>query len=179
MKPEALQKDKDIEQAIIMLVKWVNKGCSNPKPVILHSIRVAMKAQELGLSSPSILACYLHDLVEDTACSKQDIDEEFGSVVSNLVLSLTQEHIEDYKERWSILLRKIIKAGREAMVIKLIDNNDNAEHVLPLVKDKKDREIVIWKANFTFNSLREYIGENPFFKECENNFKRVYANNGF
>ena len=134
-KIKASQKELDIERAIIMLVGCVQENCRNSKPLILHSIRVGMKLLDLNQPTEVVVAGILHDLVEDTNCTTEQIKNAFGKKVSNLVYALTQEKIEDYKERWHVLLGKIKKAGKSAMIMKIVDCNDNLVHFFPSVKD--------------------------------------------
>ncbi len=68
-----------------------------------------------------VIAGVLHDFIEDTDCTAGQIEQEFGKRVADLVLALTQEGIEDYKERWNVLLDKIKKIGQDAMIIKVVD----------------------------------------------------------
>ncbi len=148
----------EMEKAIKFLVKHVDNHCRNPKPLIMHSLKVGLKAEELGLSQKAILAAFLHNLLEDTDCKLIEIKKEFGSDVAKLVFALTQYKIKDYKLRWHKLLAKIKKAGKEAMLIKVIDANANSPYLL-LVKDKKILKETFWKMNFTLKTLKPYSGE--------------------
>ena len=40
---EVQQRDLKIEKAIGFLADWVRKNCNNPKPLVLHSLRVGLK----------------------------------------------------------------------------------------------------------------------------------------
>ena len=60
--------DDQLEQAIIFLVTTFQQSGNNPKPVILHSIRVALFLYEYHYPEEVIIAGALHDLVEDTNC---------------------------------------------------------------------------------------------------------------
>lgn len=170
------QKDMNIEKAIKMVVDCVNKKNRNPKPLILHSLRVGIKLFELNQSEEVIIAGMLHDLVEDTDCRINEIQKEFGGKVSNLVLALTQNNIKDRKKRWSVLLDKIKKAGRGAMLIKIVDNNDNLVYCFPFFKGKKMKEETLWKYHFTIKSFKPYFNDNKIFKEYCKNYKLAKTN---
>ncbi|NQV00155.1 MAG: HD domain-containing protein [Parcubacteria group bacterium] len=170
-KIKASQKDIDIERAITKTVDCINKKNRNSKPLILHSLRVGMKLFELDQPKEVIIAGFLHDLAEDTNCTIEDIKKEFGSNVALLVSALTQEKITDYKERWHVLMEKIKKAGKGAMVIKIVDINDNLIYFPPPLKDKQFVKEIIWKQNFTIESLKPYLSDEKFFKEYCCNFK--------
>lgn len=169
------QKDIEIEKAITMVVSCVNKKNHNPKPLILHSLRVGIKLFELNQPKKVIIAGMLHDLVEDTDCKIDDVKKEFGTKVANLVLALTQENIVDQKERWNVLINKIKKAGRGAMLIKIVDNNDNLVYCFPLFKGKKMKEETLWKYCFTIESLKPFFVSTKIFKEYCKNYKLAKA----
>ena len=61
------------------------------EPYILHPIAVAkIASQEIGLGSSSICAALLHDVVEDTDYTVEDIDRHFGAKIAQLVDGLTK-----------------------------------------------------------------------------------------
>jgi len=61
------------------------------EPYILHPIAVAkIASQEIGLGSTSICAALLHDVVEDTDYTVEDIEQQFGSKIAELVSGLTK-----------------------------------------------------------------------------------------
>lgn len=61
------------------------------EPYILHPIAVAkIASQEIGLGSTSICAALLHDVVEDTDYTVEDIEQNFGKKIAQLVAGLTK-----------------------------------------------------------------------------------------
>lgn len=61
------------------------------EPYILHPIAVAkIASQEIGLGSTSICAALLHDVVEDTDYTVEDIEQHFGKKIAQLVEGLTK-----------------------------------------------------------------------------------------
>ena len=61
------------------------------EPYILHPIAVAkIASQEIGLGSTSICAALLHDVVEDTDYTVEDIEQHFGPKIAQLVEGLTK-----------------------------------------------------------------------------------------
>lgn len=61
------------------------------EPYILHPIAVArIASQEMGLGSTSICAALLHDVVEDTDYTVEDIQQQFGPKIAELVSGLTK-----------------------------------------------------------------------------------------
>ncbi len=61
------------------------------EPYIYHPIAVArIAAEEIGLGTTSIVCALLHDVVEDTDITLEDIEEEFGPKVANIIDGLTK-----------------------------------------------------------------------------------------
>ncbi len=61
------------------------------EPYILHPIAVAkIVSQEIGLGSTSICAALLHDVVEDTDYTVEDIEQHFGPKIARIVDGLTK-----------------------------------------------------------------------------------------
>lgn len=61
------------------------------EPYIYHPIAVAqIAAEEIGLGTTSIVCALLHDVVEDTNISLDDIEREFGKKVANIIDGLTK-----------------------------------------------------------------------------------------
>ena len=163
------QKDnQEIEKAILFIVNKITEHCSNEKPLILHSLRVGFKLMELGEKKEVVISGLLHDLLEDTNCKKEEIEKEFGNEVTKLVLACTfDKDIKDYKERWRVSLANINKAGRQAFIIKLMDQMDNLPYYI-LILDKIKKEQLIWKHKYFIECFdREYSDFELFCKYKE------------
>ena len=68
------------------------------QPYIIHPIAVAnIAAEELELDANTVIAAFLHDVVEDTPYTVEDIRERFGDDVAFLVDAVTKRKKEKYK----------------------------------------------------------------------------------
>ena len=68
------------------------------EPYIIHPIEVAsIVAGELELGANPVIAAFLHDVVEDTKCTIDDIQKRFGKDVAFLVGVLTKQSKEHYE----------------------------------------------------------------------------------
>ena len=86
--------DKQIEmldKAVDFAVK-MHEGQSRAsgEPYITHPIAVAGLLLDIGLDSPTIAAALLHDCIEDTPATSEEITAKFGSEVCMLVTSVTK-----------------------------------------------------------------------------------------
>ncbi len=61
------------------------------EPYIIHPVEVAIiAAQEIGLGTKSVISALLHDVVEDTDYTLEDIEQLFGSKIRNIIDGLTK-----------------------------------------------------------------------------------------
>lgn len=87
------RKKVEIIERAFAFAKEAHKGIRrrSGEPYILHPIAVAKIAQqEIGLGSTSICAALLHDVVEDTEYTVEDIEHNFGPKIAQLVEGLTK-----------------------------------------------------------------------------------------
>ena len=87
------RKKVEIIERAFKFAKEAHKGIRrrSGEPYILHPIAVAKNAsQEIGLGSTSICAALLHDVVEDTDYTVEDIEQNFGKKIAQLVEGLTK-----------------------------------------------------------------------------------------
>lgn len=123
------EKDKLIEKAVVFLVSSIEKSGKNPKPVILHSIRVAMHLENLGYNRDVVIGEILHDLLEDTDVTSKEIKQKFGNRISGLVeVNSFQKGIVDEVERYKRMYDQCLKYGKDALVIKAADILDNSNY---------------------------------------------------
>ncbi len=87
------RKKVEIIEKAFHFAKEAHKGIRrrSGEPYILHPIAVAkIASQEMGLGSTSICASLLHDVVEDTEYTIEDIESHFGKKIAQLVAGLTK-----------------------------------------------------------------------------------------
>lgn len=87
------RKKVDIITRAFNFARQAHKGVRrlSGEPYIMHPIAVAQIAcEEMGLGSTSICAALLHDVVEDTDYSVEDIENIFGSKIAMIVDGLTK-----------------------------------------------------------------------------------------
>jgi GTP diphosphokinase / guanosine-3',5'-bis(diphosphate) 3'-diphosphatase len=112
---------------------------------ITHPVAVATELAELGLGTATIVAALLHDVVEDTRASLQDIETGFGAEVAHLVDGVTKLdrlRVESKEEQQAETLRKMIMAMAKdirVLVIKLADRLHNMETIGSMPREKQKR----------------------------------------
>ncbi|WP_240900308.1 RelA/SpoT family protein, partial [Kineococcus indalonis] len=116
-------------------------------PYITHPVAVATILAELGMTPSTLAAALLHDTVEDTDYSLEDLRREFGDEIAQLVDGVTKLDKVTYGEAaQSETVRKMIVAMAKdirVLVIKLADRLHNARtwrYVPAASAEKKARE---------------------------------------
>jgi (p)ppGpp synthase/HD superfamily hydrolase len=162
---------RKIESAVVFAVEQFEKYSKNPKPALLHSIKVGAKLMEYNMPCEVVVAGFLHDLLEDTKCTKKMIQKKFGSRVTLYVSALTMNYgLTDYKEFWYDGLRRIKKAGKNILLIKLIDMNDNLLYFIPRM-NHAELERLFWKVRFVLRNTKKYWGHLPIYRQSQQIFQ--------
>jgi (p)ppGpp synthase/HD superfamily hydrolase len=91
-----------------------------------HPIAVAGLIEEAGYGEAVVAAALLHDVVEDSAVTVEEIRTEFGDEVAGMVGALSDdESIESYRERKAEHRERVAAAGEEALAIYAADKLTN------------------------------------------------------
>jgi (p)ppGpp synthase/HD superfamily hydrolase len=104
------------------------------EPYIVHPIAVAEIVKSVPHTPEMVAAAYLHDVVEDTPVTIEEIEAEFGLEVAALVGWLTDVSKPgdgNRRTRKAIDLEHSAKAPPEAKTIKLADLIDNTRTIKP------------------------------------------------
>jgi len=115
------------------------------EPYILHPLEVATIISNLQLDQNSIIAAILHDTVEDTNCSLEDIRSRFGDQVMTLVDGLTKLSKIEFRsnqEKLAENFRKMIVAMAKdlrVILIKLADRLHNMQTLHHMPPEKGQR----------------------------------------
>ncbi|MBL6792836.1 MAG: bifunctional (p)ppGpp synthetase/guanosine-3',5'-bis(diphosphate) 3'-pyrophosphohydrolase [Synechococcus sp. BS307-5m-G35] len=114
-------------------------------PYIVHPVAVADLLRDIGASAPVIAAGFLHDVVEDTDVSLDEIQEHFGSEVRELVEGVTKLggiHFNDRTEAQAENLRRMFMAMASdirVVLVKLADRVHNMRTLGALKEEKRQR----------------------------------------
>lgn len=162
-----MSKEKDLtaEEVIKMVstymseehVAFVQKACDyatkahidqfrkSGEPYIIHPIQVAGILAELNMDPHTVATGFLHDVVEDTDVTLQDLEDEFGADVANLVDGVTKLGKIKYKSHEEQLAenhRKMLLAMSQdlrVIMVKLADRVHNMRTLHHLREDKQRR----------------------------------------
>lgn len=118
---------------------------SSGDPYITHPVAVAGILADMRLDHETVMAALLHDVIEDTHHSKEDLSEEFGQTVGELVegvSKLEKIHFSSKQEAQAENFRKMMMAMVEdirVILIKLADRTHNMRTLGSLRPDKRRR----------------------------------------
>ena len=141
------------------------------EPYILHPIAVAnIAAEELILGANPVIACFLHDVVEDTPYTIEDIRERFGDDVAFLVKVVTKKHTHDYElskqlDNYRQLLNSM-QYDIRAILVKLADRLHNMR-TLASMKPEKQMKIA-GETDYFYAPLANRLGLYNIKTELEN-----------
>ena len=118
--------------------------CASPgEPYVVHPLGVARICAELRAETPVIVAALLHDTVEDTETTLEEIAAEFGDDVALLVdgvTKLSRIHFDSREQAQAESYRKmVLSMARDVrvVIVKLADRLHNMRTLGPLAKQKQ------------------------------------------
>ncbi|MCU1458923.1 MAG: (p)ppGpp synthetase, RelA/SpoT family [Actinomycetia bacterium] len=115
------------------------------EPYISHPLRVAMIVADLGLDDVTVAAALLHDAVEDTKVTHEQLEREFGHEVATIVDGVTKLDrlkFDSKEEQQAATLRKMLVAMAKdirVLIIKLADRLHNMRTIASLPEAKQRR----------------------------------------
>ena len=110
---------------------------------MIHPLNVALILSTLELDDETICAAFLHDVVEDTEVTSEDINREFGEAIADMVEGVTklgkiqytsteEEQIENYRKMFLAMAKDI-----RVVLIKLADRLHNMRTLEFLSRDRQ------------------------------------------
>lgn len=142
-------------------------------PYIVHLSNVAMeifiaagKTKNFNLEF-AIQISLLHDILEDTEVTFDELENEFGKIIAVSVLALTKQPNLSKEERMMDSLQRIKQQSKEVWAVKLADRITNLQHpphfwsVEKIKKYKEEAKTILHELNggneYLENRLREKI----------------------
>ena len=113
-------------------------------PFSEHLEGVVNRLKNLGVANQDVLcAAWLHDIIEHSDTTFDEINEIFGNTISVMVLSLTKDSELAKKERESQYIQQLKDSTHEAKMIKFCDISANLKDIAnaPISKTQKNKQI--------------------------------------
>lgn len=154
---------------------------SSGEPYITHPVAVTCILAEMRLDHETLMAALLHDVIEDTPATYQDVEQLFGQTVAELVegvSKLDKLKFRDKKEAQAENFRKMIMAMVQdirVILIKLADRTHNMRTLCALRPDKKRR--IALETLEIYSPLAHRLGIHHLKTELEElGFEALYPN---
>jgi (p)ppGpp synthase/HD superfamily hydrolase len=125
---------------------------SAAEPYINHLTEVARLVAEAteGEDTLSVLGALLHDTIEDTKTTREELEQEFGLEVANLVAEVTDDKRLPKAERKRLQIEHAPHKSARAKMIKIADKTSNLRSIVsspPLDWDlRRQQEYFEWAA---------------------------------
>jgi GTP pyrophosphokinase/guanosine-3',5'-bis(diphosphate) 3'-pyrophosphohydrolase len=152
---------------------------SSGDPYITHPVAVTVLLANMRMDHETLAAALMHDVIEDTPVTKQDLADEFGDTIADLVegvSKLDKLHFKDKKEFQAENFRKMIMAMTQdirVILIKLADRTHNMRTLGALRPDKKRR--IAKETLEIYAPIANRLGIHDFKNELENlGFEALY-----
>lgn len=132
-------------------------------PYIYHPTMLGFYLMKYNFSEDVIAAALLHDTVEDTATTIDDIQNEFGTNIGDLVAACTEEKADSWEDRKQHQIDAIKTAPIEVVAIKCADKLNNTTD---MAKDYQEKGDAIWQ-----NFNRGYDKQRWYYLGLLNSFR--------
>ena len=114
-------------------------------PYIIHPLAVAQIVAEMGLDQDAVLGALLHDCIEDTDASHEDIEKLFGATVAELVegvTKLTRANFSTSEQEQMENLRKMFMAMSKDIRVVLIKIADRLHNMRTMQYQTPEKQII-------------------------------------
>ena len=133
--------DKAVEYADVKHKRQKRKDGS---PYIIHPLAVAEVVTEMGLDQDAVLGALLHDCIEDTDASHEEIERIFGTTVAELVegvTKLTRADFSSSEQAQMENLRKMFMAMSKDIRVVLIKIADRLHNMRTMQYQTPDKQV--------------------------------------
>lgn len=161
--PSLTEEDKvHLDQAYMLAVDaHANQRRKSGEPYILHPLEVARICyEEIGLGPTAVISAILHDVVEDTPVTIEEIEETFGPKIRTIVDGLTKldglynvesPQAENYKKVLSTLVEDV-----RVVLIKMADRIHNLRTIGPMPRHKQLK--IAAETSYIYSPLAHRLG---------------------
>jgi len=143
------------------------------EPYIVHPLAVGIILSHVTSNEAIIVAGILHDIIEDTLYTSDALFNDFTKHIAQLVLTVTEEKdILDKKTRKELLIKKIVNAGENAILIKSADVLHNIADTIHCISFQGmprtlKKDLSLWKYQLFAKKARIAYPRNPLMPEVE------------
>lgn len=157
------------------------------KPMVIHPLNVGKILEDYGYDDDIVIAGFLHDVIEDTKYTYEDIENIFGKSIASLVMGASESDKSlSWEERKKETIEKTKKLPLKNKVIICADKIDNLEDLALKFQRTQERDFSLfkrgeekqkWYYNEVYKSLIYNEDESlPIFKRLKELLEIVFEN---
>jgi len=180
--------DSDLAVSALRFARRVHLGQyrkQTGEQFVQHPIAVARLLSDAGYDGPVIAAAYLHDVVEKTDVTLDEIRERFGPGVAGLIDCLSEDpEIDGYADRKRALRHGILESGGDPVVIYSADRVANMRDWLTVAPEDRQacgerlgttlqERLALWAEDV--EELHDLGPETPFLAEIQADLAELKA----
>ena len=140
-------------------------------PYITHPIAVAAILCDLKVDTATIITALLHDTIEDTEATYNEVNKLFGKEIADLVEGVTKiSRLEDKSKEYSVAenFRKLILATSKDIRVLLVKLADRLHNMRTLFHLDREKQLRIAKETLEiYSPIAHRIGMNNVYRELE------------
>lgn len=166
----------------------ISSTSEEPMPYVTHLFSVALLVAEDGAHDDVVTAALLHDTIEDTGTTREEIAVAFNERVADLVESVSErKEIDgkklDWKECKTDYLERVEKAGEDTIRIMLGDKVDNVESRIEefqkhgedfLNNWKQPNDSYLWLYREALRIAQARLPDHPLTKRYTESYTRLH-----
>ena len=114
---------------IMLLAHGQQVRKTDGSPYIIHPMMVAKKLARLGFSDETIAAALVHDVLEDTDVTEQQLRQELGDKVVDIILPLSEDKKLEWETRKKKYINDVKNASVETKAVSIADKIHNLERI--------------------------------------------------
>lgn len=135
-------------------------------PYIHHPLEVAQLLAQHGADVITIVAGLLHDVVEDTDTTLEEIAQQFGPEVAHVVGEVTDDKTLDKARRKELQVEHAPHLSHRAKLVKLADKTCNLGNMVVAVPQGWSREVIERYFNWADRVVAGLRGAHPGLEAC-------------
>ncbi len=132
----------DLATKIAIRAHWDQKRKSDGSPYIAHPFAVALMLRKHGFRDEVVAAGVLHDVLEDTAVPKAELEAAVGPEVVAMVVALSEDKSKSWEERKREYIAQVVASSDEVKAISTADKLSNLSDTLAQCRENPEE---FWK----------------------------------
>ena len=170
MTEERMNIGKELDKVLYYVCDNLSKTGHNPKPVLLHSFKVSYRLLNYDYDRDIVISAALHDLIEDTDITYDEIKDKYGKKIADIVLATSfKDDIKDKYLQAKEMYNRCLLNGFNALIVKCSDLCDNIDFLSFTEPDM--RKELLKKYELFLNISKKIIGKEKVYKELLKKYK--------